>query len=145
MKIQDILKEGDFDDLGLKNYGKELDRDDDGGGDDFSIVDQLGKILDSRGNPNPIDSVKTRDGSDIKVTPDQANALMQLLKRSPVNGSDRQEKAKFSKDITTKVGLTPFLDANDGKSMQQYYIANYMSSSTKMALQNRSSNVSVNY
>lgn len=137
MKLKDILKEGDFADLGLKDYGRELDQDDDGG-DDFSIVDQLGKILDSRGNPNPIDSVKTRDGSEIKVTADQASSLMRLLKREAVNGSDRQEKAKFSKDITTKVGLTPFLDANDGKSMQQLYVQNYMSDVTKMALQNRS-------
>lgn len=137
MKLKDILKEGDFDDLGLKDYGRELDQDDDGG-DDFSVVDQLGKILDSRGNPNPIDSVKTRDGSEIKVTADQAASLMNLLKRSPVNGSDRQEKAKFSKDLTTKVGIAPFLDANDGKSMQQVYIQKYMSDATKMALQNKS-------
>jgi hypothetical protein len=140
MKIKDLVNESDFADLGLKGLGSELDKDDDydPAKDGFSMVDQLGKVLDSRGNPNPLDSVKTRDGSEIKITADQAASLMRLLKRETVNGTDRQEKEKFSRDITTKTGLTPFLDANDGKSMQQMYVQNYMSDITKMALQNKS-------
>ena len=47
MKLKDIMKEGDFDDLGLKNYGKELDQDDTGAGfKNDSMFEQLGKILD---------------------------------------------------------------------------------------------------
>ena len=32
MKLKDIMKEGDFHDLGPKNYGSELDPDDEGEG-----------------------------------------------------------------------------------------------------------------
>ena len=140
MKLKDILKEGDFDDLGLKGLGSELDRDDDQYDpetDKFSMTKQLGKMLDSRGNPNPIDSVETRDGAVVQLTMDQAANLMSLLKRPPVNGTDRQEKEQFQRDISKKDKLMPFLDANDGKTMQQLYIQNYMSDTTKMALGNR--------
>lgn len=139
MKIKDVLKEGDFDDLGLKGLGMELDRDDDYDPekDKFSMTKQLGKMLDSRGNPNPIDSIQTRDGGMVQLTMDQAANLMSLLKRPPVNGTDRQEKEQFQKDISTTKGIKPFLDANDGKTMQQLYIQNYMSDTTRMALGNR--------
>jgi len=140
MKLTDILKEGDFDDLGLKGLGSELDRDDDQYDpetDKFSMTKQLGKMLDSRGNPNPLDSVETRDGAVVQLTMDQAANLMSLLKRPPVNGTDRQEKEQFQRDISKKDKLMPFLDANDGKTMQQLYIQNYMSDTTKMALGNR--------
>lgn len=139
MKLKDILKEGDFDDLGLKGLGSELDKDDDYDPekDKFSMTKQLGKMLDSRGNPNPLNSVETRDGSTHQLTMDQAANLMSLLKRPPVNGSDRQEKEQFQKDISKKEGLMPFLDANDGKTMQQLYIQKYMSDTTKMAMSNR--------
>ena len=140
MKLTDILKEGDFDDLGLKGLGSELDRDDDQYDpetDKFSMTKQLGKMLDSRGNPNPLNSVETRDGAVVQLTMDQAANLMSLLKRPPVNGTDRQEKEQFQRDISKKDKLMPFLDANDGKTMQQLYIQNYMSDTTKMALGNR--------
>lgn len=139
MKLKDILKEGDFDDLGLKGLGSELDKDDDYDPekDKFSMTKQLGKMLDSRGNPNPLNSVETRDGSTHQLTMDQAANLMSLLKRPPVNGSDREEKEQFQKDISKKEGLMPFLDANDGKTMQQLYIQKYMSDTTKMAMSNR--------
>ena len=140
MKLKDILKEGDFDDLGLKGLGSELDRDDDQYDpetDKFSMTKQLGKMLDSRGNPNPLNSVETRDGAVVQLTMDQAANLMSLLKRPPVNGTDRQEKEQFQRDISKKDKLMPFLDANDGKTMQQLYIQNYMSDTTKMALGNR--------
>ena len=140
MKLKDILKEGDFDDLGLKGYGSELDRDDDTYDpetDKFSITQQLGKMLDSRGNPNPKDSIETRDGGMVQLTMDQAANLMSLLKRPVVNGTDKQEKEQFQRDISKTQGIKPFLDANDGKTMQQLYIQKYMSDTTKMALGNR--------
>ena len=140
MKLKDILKEDEFDDLGLKGVGSELDMDDDKYDpekDKFSITDQLGKMLDSRGNPNPKNSVETRDGATVQLTMDQAANLMSLLKRPPVNGADTEEKKQFQRDISKKDGLMPFLDANDGKTMQQLYIQKYMSDTTKMALGNR--------
>ena len=139
MKIKDLVNESDFADLGLKGLGSELDKDDDFDPvkDGFSIVDQLGKVLDSRGNPNPLNSVETRDGATVQLTMDQAANLMSLLKRPPVNGTDTEEKKQFQRDISKKDGLMPFLDANDGKTMQQLYIQKYMSDITKMALGNR--------
>ena len=140
MKLKDILKEDEFDDLGLKGVGSELDVDDDKYDpekDKFSITDQLGKMLDSRGNLNPKNSVETRDGATVQLTMDQAANLMSLLKRPPVNGTDTEEKKQFQRDISKKEGLMPFLDANDGKTMQQLYIQKYMSDITKMALGNR--------
>src|SRR6056300_1509574 len=98
MKITDILTEADFDfdDLKLKGLGSELDTDDtDKGFNAPAMVDQLGKILDSRGNPNPITSVKTDDGKEVKITMDQASTLMALLKREPRNYIDREEKNRF--------------------------------------------------
>jgi len=140
MKITDILKEGDFGDLGLKGLGAELDKDDDYNPetDKFSMSQQLGKVLDSRGNPNPMNSVETRDGAEVQLTMDQAANLMSLLKRPPVNGTDTEEKKQFQRDISKKDGLMPFLDANDGKTMQQLYVTKYMSDTTKMALGSRS-------
>lgn len=121
------LTESDFDDLGLRGHGSELDRDSNDMGKDYAkpMVQQLGKVLDSRGNENPIDSVETKDGSQIKVTMDQAATLLMLLKLSPVNGMDRQNHEKFRDDIQTKAGLVPFLDANDGKSIQMLYLEKY--------------------
>ena len=80
MKIKDVVKEGSFDDFGLKNYGSELDRDDDGeeGFKQASMFDQLGKVLDSRGNPNPKTTVTTDDGKEHKVTPAQAQMLRMM-------------------------------------------------------------------
>ena len=128
MKITDILTEADFDfdDLKLKGLGSELDRDDtDKGFNAPAMVDQLGKILDSRGNPNPITSVKTDDGKEVKITMDQASTLMALLKREPRNYIDREEKNRFRDEIQTSPGLNPFLDAGDGKSMQQVFVQKY--------------------
>ena len=71
------IAEGDMDDLGLGDHGRELDRDEpaynpDAKGDKFSLINQIAKILDSRTNPNPIDTITTNDGSEIKITMDQA-------------------------------------------------------------------------
>tara|TARA_B100000945_G_scaffold318631_1_gene323919 strand:+ start:549 stop:1028 length:480 start_codon:yes stop_codon:yes gene_type:complete len=136
------IHEGDMDDLGLKGHGSELDRDEPefdptSKRDKFSMVDQLARILDSRGNPNPIDSITTKDGSSIKITMDQAANLLRLLKRQTANFTDREEKDQFRKDIETKVGLVPFLDNTDAKTMQSLYIKKYMSDTTLMALKSR--------
>ncbi len=138
------IAEGDMDDLGLGDHGKELDRDEpaynpDAKGDKFSLINQIAKILDSRTNPNPIDTITTRDGSEIKITMDQAANIKRLLSRETVNFTDREEKEAFRKDIETKVGLVPFLDTTDGKSMMNLYVQKYMSDTTKMAIQNKRS------
>ena len=93
----DKLNEGDMDDFGLGDHGRELDRDEPAFDptnkkDKFSIIDQLAKIIDSRGNPNAIDTITTKDGSEIKITMDQAMNLKKLLAREAVNFTDRDEK-----------------------------------------------------
>ena len=44
-----------------------------------SIFNQLGKILDSQGNPRPLDTVVTDDGKKHKVNFRQASTLRRLL------------------------------------------------------------------
>ena len=68
---------------------------------------------------------------------DQAANLLRLLKRQTANFTDREEKDQFRKDIETKVGLVPFLDNTDAKTMQSLYIKKYMSDTTLMALKSR--------
>ena len=69
----------------------------------------------------------------------QAANIKRLLSRETVNFTDREEKEAFRKDIETKVGLVPFLDTTDGKSMMNLYVQKYMSDTTKMAIQNKRS------
>lgn len=125
MKVKDILKEDDFADLGLRSHGTELDKDQYDKDYDTPMIQQLGKILDSKGNENPITYVTTLDGSKIKVNFDQASILKQLLQMGSVNGLDKQNQERFRDDIQTKAGLVPFLDVNDGKSMQMLYLEKY--------------------
>ena len=44
-----------------------------------SMFNQLGKILDSRGNPRPLDTVITDDGKKHKVNFQQAKMIRMLL------------------------------------------------------------------
>ena len=67
MKMKDIVAEGTLDDLGLRGHGRELDQDDEGGPGfkQTAMFDQLGKILDSKSNPNPLTHVTTDDGEKV--------------------------------------------------------------------------------
>tara|TARA_A100001035_G_scaffold183172_1_gene145829 strand:+ start:2170 stop:2547 length:378 start_codon:yes stop_codon:yes gene_type:complete len=125
MKLKDIMNEGDFDDLGLKGYGSELDQDDDGGkgfkGD--PMFDQLGKILDSQSNPNPITTVQTDDGETVKVTPQQARVLRQLL---TAEGMKPNIKMQFTRDLQQSATLHDFVDQKDYHKMGQIFMMKYM-------------------
>lgn len=128
MKIKDVLKE-DWDDsesLGLKNWGSELDKDDDGEGPGFkqaSMFDQLGKVLDSQGNPNPVTTVVTDDGKEHKVTPQQARMLRMMATSENVKPMVR---TKFIKDIQTSNGLVDFLDIKDYHEMPRLFLSKYL-------------------
>ncbi len=119
------MNEGDFDDLGLKGYGSELDQDDDGGkgfkGD--PMFDQLGKILDSQSNPNPITTVQTDDGETVKVTPQQARVLRQLL---TAEGMKPNIKMQFTRDLQQSATLHDFVDQKDYHKMGQIFMMKYM-------------------
>ena len=124
MKLKDIMKEGDFDDLGIKNYGSELDQDDTGASfKEDSMFDQLGKILDSAGNPNPIKHVVTDDGEKVEVTPQQAKVLRQLL---TAEGMKPNVKMQFTKDLQKSATLHDFVDEKDYHKIGQIFMMKYM-------------------
>tara|TARA_B100000676_G_C18073471_1_gene846011 strand:- start:1250 stop:1630 length:381 start_codon:yes stop_codon:yes gene_type:complete len=75
-----------------------------------SMFNQLGKILDSQGNPRPLDTVVTDDGKKHKVNFNQAKTLRRLLTAPRVKPDI---KAKFTKDIQTSEVLDKFLQSKD--------------------------------
>jgi len=74
------------------------------------MFNQLGKILDSQGNPRPLDTVVTDDGKKHKVNFNQAKTLRRLLTAPRVKPDI---KAKFTKDIQTSEVLDKFLQSKD--------------------------------
>jgi hypothetical protein len=84
-----------------------------------SIFNQLGKILDSRGNPNPLDTVTTDDGKKFKVSMNQATVLRRLLTAPSVKP---QVKLQFTKDLQQSEKLEKFLQAKD---MVELFISMY--------------------
>jgi hypothetical protein len=124
MKIKDLL-EGSFDDFGLKDYGSELDRDDDEGTGfkQTAMFDQLGKVLDSANNPNPVKTVKTDDGKEIPVTPEQARMLRMFATTDKVKPVVRTQ---FIKDIQHSRGLHDFLDIKDYHEMPKLFMQKYL-------------------
>jgi len=119
------IDEGDYDDLNLKNYGSELDKDDTGGKgfDNDAMFLQLGKILDSQSNPNPINTVTTDDGQTVTVTPDQARVLRMML---TAEGMKPAVKLQFTKDIQNSATLHDFVDVKDYHEMPQIFMQKYM-------------------
>ncbi len=84
-----------------------------------SMFNQLGKILDSQGNPRPLDTVVTDDGKKHKVNFRQASALRRLLTAPRVKPDI---KARFTKDLQTSEVLEKFLQAND---MVELFVSMY--------------------
>lgn len=130
MRIKEIkmVKEAfDDDDIeAMKSAGIDpADQDDDGdeGFAQKSIFDQLGKVLDSRGNPNPVDTVVTDDGKEHKVTPAQAQMLRMMLS---AEGMKPNVKMQFTKDLQQSAHLHDFLDMSDPKQMATLFMKKYM-------------------
>ena len=119
------INEGEFDDFDLGGLGKELDQDDEGGKgfDKESMFDQLGKILDTVGGADPITTVKTDDGQELKVSPDQARVLRMML---TADGMKPQVKLKFTKDIQNSQTLHDFVDVKDYHEMPKIFMQKYM-------------------
>ena len=119
------ISEGDFDDLNLKNYGSELDVDDEGGKgfEKQAMFLQLGKILDSAGNPNPVTTVTTDDGQEITVTPEQARVLRMML---TAEGMKPAVKLQFTKDLQQSSTLHDFVDVKDYHEMPKVFMQKYM-------------------
>lgn len=119
------INEGEFDDFDLGGLGKELDQDDEGGKgfDNDPMFDQLGKILDTVGGAAPITTVKTDDGKELKVSPDQARVLRMMLTSE---GMKPQVKLKFTKDIQNSQTLHDFVDVKDYHEMPKIFMQKYM-------------------
>ena len=75
-----------------------------------SMFNQLGKILDSRGNPRPLDTVITDDGKKHKVNFQQAKMIRMLLTAPQVKPD---LKRQFTKDIQQSETLMKFLQTDD--------------------------------
>lgn len=130
----------------MKNYLKEYEdalnkivapvleddwEDDDGADDDDSAAGgfsqeamfiQLGRIIDSEGNPKPVEAVTTDDGDRMPVSIGQAKILRMLGTTDKVKPSVRD---RFLKDIQTSNGLGSFLRA-DPKEMPSIFVKRYL-------------------
>lgn len=128
--VDSVTKEADYDDsmgdLGLGSHGSELDSDDDGEGPGFkqpSMYEQLGKVLDSQGNPNPVTTVTTDDGKKHKVSAEQARIIRMLMTTDKVKPMVRTQ---FIKDMQTSHGLIDFLDIKDYHEMTGLFVKRYL-------------------
>ena len=118
------FQQENFADFDLKNHGSELDKDDDEG-EGYAqkpMYDQLGKVLDSRSNPNPIKTVTTDDGKELKVTPDQARMIRMLMTTEKVKPIVRTQ---FQKDVQNSKTLIDFLDM-DYHELPSLFIKRYL-------------------
>ncbi len=110
--MKDLNEKFGDDDLGLGSIGKELDDPERGmkpGYKQEPLVHQLGKVLDSRGMPNPVEHVTTDDGKKHKVGPNMATALMALLKgqltsMKPASREKLQDKMQSSDGLESLLG-----------------------------------------
>ena len=108
----------DFDDID----GHEDDDDADTGFTREAIFVQLGRVIDSVGNPNPVTSVTTDDGDHIDVTPMQAKVLRMVATADQIKPNIRQN---FLKDIQTTKGLEEFLSV-EPKTIPQLFMKKYL-------------------
>lgn len=87
------------------------------------MYDQLGKILDSRSNPNPVTTVKTDDGKEHKVSVDQARTIRMLMTTDKVKPIVRNQ---FQKDMQQSNTLVDFLD-HDYHELPSLFVKRYLS------------------
>lgn len=123
--LNKITGEGSMDDLGLRGHGDELDQDDEGGKgfDNENMFGQLGKILDTQGGADPIKTVRTDDGKEIEVSPEQARVLRMMLS---AEGIKPNVKLQFTKDIQNSQTLHDFVDVKDYHEMPKVFMQKYM-------------------
>ena len=75
-----------------------------------SLFNQLGKVLDSQGNPKPVDTVTTDDNKQFKVTVAQAELIRNLMTSNDIKPALR---GRFTKDIQGSTTLAKFLGSPD--------------------------------
>jgi len=122
----------------LKEFEEHLDQFEADNWDDFDIsakddeepgysetpmYDQLGKILDSQGNPKPVDTVKTDDGKMFKVSADQARVIRMLMTTDKVKPMVRTQ---FQKDMQQSSSAADFFDIKDYHEIPQLFVKRYL-------------------
>jgi hypothetical protein len=131
MKLKEMLDDvkmheidDDMRDLGLG--GPDAADDDNAGLDpDFKqtpMITQVGKVLDSRGNPNPIKTVTTDDGKEHKILPQQASVIKMLLTTDKVKPD---VKRAFTKDVQQADTLGMLLQAPNQDEMVRVFLKKY--------------------
>lgn len=105
MKAKEFIKEfRDIDPADDPNAGMDKDFKQE------PMFNQFGKILDSQGNPRPLDTVTTDDGKKFKVTARQADTLRKLMTSSQIKPMIRSE---FTKSLQNSETLSKFLETDD--------------------------------
>jgi hypothetical protein len=121
IKVKEI--DDDMRDLGLD--GPDSADDDNAGMDpEFKqtpMIIQVGKVIDSRGNPNPIKSVKADNGKEHPITPDQASAIKMFLTAN----YDIQKKRQFTKDVQNSETLGALLKGKSPTEMKDIFLKMY--------------------
>lgn len=122
----------------LKEFEEHLDQFEADNWDDFDIsakddeepgysepamYDQLGKVLDSQGNPKPVDTVKTDDGKQFKVSADQARVIRMLMTTDKVKP---QVRTQFQKDMQQSSSAADFFDIKDYHEIPQLFVKRYL-------------------
>ena len=92
-----------------------------------TMFNQLGKVLDSQVNPNPITHVITDDGEKHPITAQQAKALRALATAQNVKPA---VKLQFTKDIQGSAGIKKFLSQPDTKNYVSTFVDMYMKGQT---------------
>jgi hypothetical protein len=87
------------------------------------MYDQLGKVLDSQGNPKPVDTVKTDDGKMFKVSADQARVIRMLMTTDKVKPMVRTQ---FQKDMQQSSSAADFFDIKDYHEIPQLFVKRYL-------------------
>lgn len=109
----------------LNDFDLDMDDGDDDEGESYKqapMYDQLGKVLDSQGNPNPVTTVTTDDGKQHKVSADQARVIRMLMTTDKVKPMVRTQ---FQKDMQQSGTLTDFLDM-DYHELPSLFVKRYL-------------------
>lgn len=88
-----------------------------------AMYDQLGKVLDSQGNPNPVDTVTTDDGKTFKVSGDQARVIRMLMTTDKVKP---QVRTQFQRDMQNSNSAADFFDIKDYHEIPQLFVKRYL-------------------
>lgn len=109
----------------LNDFDLDMDDGDDDEGEGYKqapMYDQLGKVIDSQGNPKPVTTVTTDDGKQHKVSVDQARIIRMLMTTDKVKPMVRTQ---FQKDMQTANGLVDFLD-HDYHELPSLFVKRYL-------------------